>query len=261
MKFNFWRLFTSHADSTIYIQKFSGWSYVWRRQWKWRKRSSVSADDRRHRRRTKSCPTILYDGFKLAKTHRYLEYSAVTIQYSGGAIAQWIRLRLPSCCSGFNTIYTFLSIYIDLRHVEKTKINKKRPWLAHLKKPIQYFLNGPSQPLFRLFSSKEANLTIFVNKFMWKLSIQYMVLGFAPTTFKRWVYSHKQNTRATAQFKILITYILFHKMSSCNIESMHTLWVRIPATGTSFAQIFILFCCKIVMMFEKTETRWIRIAQ
>ena len=34
---------------------------------------------------------------------------------------------------------------------------------------------------------------------MWKMSIQYMVLGFEPTTFGTWVSSHDHKTRAPAQ--------------------------------------------------------------
>ena len=52
------------------------------------------------------------------------------------AIAQWIHLRLPSRRPGFEYQthqLRFYQIIFDLRHVEKTKINKKRSGLAHFK--------------------------------------------------------------------------------------------------------------------------------
>ena len=50
-------------------------------------------------------------------------------------IAQWIRLHLPSCHHGFESQAHHLSFhqFIELYNVEKTKINKQRPGLAHLK--------------------------------------------------------------------------------------------------------------------------------
>ena len=51
------------------------------------------------------------------------------------AIAQWIRLRLLFCYPGFkHTIYALI-IYSQIcatLSCERTKINKKRPGLAHL---------------------------------------------------------------------------------------------------------------------------------
>ena len=44
------------------------------------------------------------------------------------------------------------------------------------------FINGPSQPLFRLFSSFQRN--IFTTNKCEKMSIQYKVLGFEPITFE-----------------------------------------------------------------------------
>ena len=51
------------------------------------------------------------------------------------AIAPWFRLRLPSCGPGFDpkhTIYAFFNYWNCNEKI--TKINKKRPGLAHLKK-------------------------------------------------------------------------------------------------------------------------------
>ena len=58
----------------------------------------------------------------------------------------------------------------------------------------QFFLflkNGPTRPLFRLFLvfSNKHHYN-FYNKYMWKMSIQYTVPGFKPTTFGTWVSSH-----------------------------------------------------------------------
>ena len=56
--------------------------------------------------------------------------------YRGAAIAQWIRLCLPSCRPRFQPQahhQHFYQFIFDLCHVEKTKINKKRPGLAFLK--------------------------------------------------------------------------------------------------------------------------------
>ena len=57
----------------------------------------------------------------------------------GAAIAQWIRLRLPSCHPGFESqarylrffIYIICAIFVIWKNKNK---NKKRPGLAHLKK-------------------------------------------------------------------------------------------------------------------------------
>ena len=47
-------------------------------------------------------------------------------------VAQWIRLRLPSCRPGFESQSHHLSFYqfiFELCHVEKIKINKRgRDW-------------------------------------------------------------------------------------------------------------------------------------
>ena len=59
-------------------------------------------------------------------------------------IAQWIRLCLPSCCPGFESqahhlrFFQFILFKLYICHlnwnVKRTKINKKRPVLAHLQK-------------------------------------------------------------------------------------------------------------------------------
>ena len=53
----------------------------------------------------------------------------------GTTITQWIRLCLPSCHPGFESSQAhhqcFYQFILGLCHVEKTKINRKRPRLAH----------------------------------------------------------------------------------------------------------------------------------
>ena len=54
------------------------------------------------------------------------------------AVAQWIRLCLPSCSPGFESQVHHLNFYkykFKLCHVEKTKINRKsgRAWPMFLK--------------------------------------------------------------------------------------------------------------------------------
>ena len=49
---------------------------------------------------------------------------------------------------------------------------------------------GQPWPLFRLFSVFSNKQYNFYNNNLWKMSIQYMVLGFEPTTFGTWVSSH-----------------------------------------------------------------------
>ena len=57
----------------------------------------------------------------------------------GAAVAHWIRLYLPSCHPRFESQAHHLCFYhlwylCYICHVKSTKINKKRPGLAHLKK-------------------------------------------------------------------------------------------------------------------------------
>ena len=55
------------------------------------------------------------------------------IVLGGAAVAQWIRLRLPSCRPGFKSQahhLRFFQFKFEIEHVEKTKINRKigRDW-------------------------------------------------------------------------------------------------------------------------------------
>ena len=49
--------------------------------------------------------------------------------------------------------------------------------------PLFFFKMGQPRPLFHLFSSFQTHITIFTTNKCEKMSIQYTVLGFEPTTF------------------------------------------------------------------------------
>ena len=53
------------------------------------------------------------------------------------------------------------------------------------------FLNGPIPASFMVYFCifMQTSLQLY-KKYMWKMSIQYMVLGFESTTFRTWVSSH-----------------------------------------------------------------------
>ena len=65
-----------------------------------------------------------------------------TLFLSGAAIAQWINLTLPSCRPGFESqahhlcFHNLQSNLCYICHVKRTKINRKRPRLAHCLPPI-----------------------------------------------------------------------------------------------------------------------------
>ena len=57
-------------------------------------------------------------------------------QVRGAAIAQWICMRLPSWCPGFESQahhlrFYHLQYFYYIIHVKRTQINKKRPGLVH----------------------------------------------------------------------------------------------------------------------------------
>ena len=64
-------------------------------------------------------------------------------KHRGAAIAQWTHLRLSSCRLGFESqahhlhFFQLILFLLYIGHlnwnVKRTKINKKRPGLAHLK--------------------------------------------------------------------------------------------------------------------------------
>ena len=80
---------------------------------------------------------------------------------------------------------------------------------ADVKLKDQFFFKkmGQPWPFFVYFQSFQSNIKFFYNKYMWKMSIQYMVPGFEPTTFRMWVSSHNHETRAPA----LKTSLLFYR--------------------------------------------------
>ena len=67
----------------------------------------------------------------------------VIILPGGAAIAQWIRLRLPSCRPGFESQAHHLSFYqfiFELYHVEKDENKQKEAGIGpFLKKTVQIF--------------------------------------------------------------------------------------------------------------------------
>ena len=73
----------------------------------------------------------------------WLKFGSKLWIHNGAGIAQWIRLRLPSCCPGFKSqahhlcFYQFVLFKLYICHlnwnVTKTKVNKKRPGLPILK--------------------------------------------------------------------------------------------------------------------------------
>ena len=83
---------------------------------------------------------------------------------------------------------------------------------------LWFYKNGPSQASFSfifVFSNKHNFTTI-----KWeKMSIQYKVLGFEPTTFGTWLSSHNHKTRAPAQ---TTSYILWRDYDLAFIEFLFT---------------------------------------
>ena len=104
---------------------------------------------------------------------------------SGGKIERWQRRpekRFPT------STFVRLKICVE-RHFPDFNfpgfgLFKSTPLLVFFPK------NGPSQPLFHLFLSFQTNIIIFTTIICEKMSIQYMVLVFEPTTFKTCVSSH-----------------------------------------------------------------------
>ena len=71
------------------------------------------------------------------------------------------------------------------------------------------FLNGPSSPLFCLFSSFQTNISILITNKCEKCPSSKRGPGFELTTFGTQVSSHNHQTRATAQnLRFIILYLL-----------------------------------------------------
>ena len=99
---------------------------------------------------------------------------AVTFLSRGAAVAQWIHLRLPSCHPGFESQahhLCFNQFIFEWWHAEKTKINKKRPGLAHFLKQtfqssVRYSISRSMNPftarlvLQKSFVTKQSRKTI-----------------------------------------------------------------------------------------------------
>ena len=116
------------------------------------------------------------------------------------AIAQWIRLCLPPCRPRFESQARHLrfchlqSILRFICHVKRTKINKKRPGLAHLKNIIK--LNSETHSLrqqtslriiVRKYKQPIFKISPRVNKYFWATFLIKML----PRTFKHHqIWSH-----------------------------------------------------------------------
>ena len=142
------------------------------------------------------------------------------LSFIKAAIAQWIRLHLPSCRHRFepkHAINAFINLYLNC-HVEKDENKQKRgrDWPIFLKKNIAlwsqsieqnankfltytsnarfltvFFKKWPTSASFSfIFSIFKQTLQFFKTNICEKMSIQYMVPGFEPTTFGTWVSSH-----------------------------------------------------------------------
>ena len=68
-------------------------------------------------------------------------------------------------------------------------------WLYHYSQHC--FLKSNYRPLFRLFSSFQTNIK-FLQQIYVKMSIQYALLGYEPTSFGTWVSCYNHLTRAPA---------------------------------------------------------------
>ena len=68
---------------------------------------------------------------------------------------------------------------------------------------LQLFFNGPSPATFSIIFFISNKHYHFYNKYMWKMYIQYVVLGFEPTAFWKWVSYHNHQTRAPAYIYLL----------------------------------------------------------
>ena len=64
--------------------------------------------------------------------------------------------------------------------------------------------NGPSQASFSFIFVLPNKHNNFNNQYMWRMSIQYMVLGFEPMPLRTWVFDHKHSTRAPARLLMLL---------------------------------------------------------
>ena len=85
---------------------------------------------------------------------------------------------------GTNPIKNFLPFWCEeLSHLPDQ--------ISTLYKSAQLFLMGHPRAIFDYFRSfSNKHQYNFYNKLMWKMSIQYTVLEFEPTTFRTWVSSH-----------------------------------------------------------------------
>ena len=82
-----------------------------------------------------------------------------------------------------------------------------------------YFKNGHPRTLFHLFSVMSNKYDKFYNNTMWKMSIQYLVMRFKPTTSWTQVSSHNHLTRVATlgQSFYLVTKLFLFSMPVRNL--------------------------------------------
>ena len=99
---------------------------------------------------------------------------------------------------------------------------------------IGLFQMGHHRPLFHLFRLFKQTLQ-FYNLKMWKVSIQYMVLGFEPMAFRTWLTSHNHKTRAPARdIGVTKKAIVLHSMHQLNVLFIVGRWSAQSLTRTAF---------------------------
>ena len=73
---------------------------------------------------------------------------------------------------------------------------------------------GKSRPLFVYFWSFQTNISIFTTNICEKMSIQYTVPGFEPTTFGTWVSSHNHSRPTNGKF-MTAQFLQSHEWHPC----------------------------------------------
>ena len=72
---------------------------------------------------------------------------------------------------------------------------------------------------------------------MWKISIQYMVLGFKPTSFRTWVSSHNHHSSKNCQRKFHIKFVNVlpvTKIVLTVIDTINTNWSQWDSRGVNY---------------------------
>ena len=128
--------------------------------------------------------------------HSSVKSFAQTIAFSWlghvGTVQMWCILRQKLWCIGMPFV-PFGRIAILCKAMVRVTIGSSRLVCIPFKyKEFLYLLSKVfcSQASFCLFSFFPINISIFTTNMCEKVSIQYAVLGFEPSTFRTWVSSH-----------------------------------------------------------------------